>query len=107
MDQELKAKWIAALRSGDIKQARGELLNEKGEMCCVGVLGRLLGITDEALYQWRGFLGGCANSPGLDPLDKVGLPFGEIARLAGMNDGSGGKPANSFAEIAAHIEANL
>jgi hypothetical protein len=39
MDPEIKAKWVADLRSGNIKQARGVLVREDtGAMCCLGVL---------------------------------------------------------------------
>lgn len=37
MNQEIKAKWIAALRSGEYKQTRF-VLNDKTGMCCLGVL---------------------------------------------------------------------
>lgn len=38
MNPEIKAKWLAALRSGEYKQGRGYLQNGKGEFCCLGVL---------------------------------------------------------------------
>lgn len=39
MSKELFTKWVAALRSGEIKQAKGTLINETtGAMCCLGVL---------------------------------------------------------------------
>lgn len=39
MNQEIKEKWVAALRSGDYKQGKGELHNvTKGTHCCLGVL---------------------------------------------------------------------
>jgi hypothetical protein len=37
MNPELKQKWLAALRSGEYKQARGYLKTEFG-YCCLGVL---------------------------------------------------------------------
>ena len=37
MNQEIKQEWIAALRSGEYKQATGLLNNCEG-MCCLGVL---------------------------------------------------------------------
>jgi len=37
MNAELKAKWLSALRSGAIKQARETLQSADG-MCCLGVL---------------------------------------------------------------------
>lgn len=39
MDKKIKAKWLEALFSGEFKQTRGRLKNERsGGMCCLGVL---------------------------------------------------------------------
>ena len=35
---EIKQLWLAALRSGDYKQAQGVLRNPSNAMCCLGVL---------------------------------------------------------------------
>ena len=37
MKQEIKEKWVAALRSGEYRQTRSTLRDEKG-FCCLGVL---------------------------------------------------------------------
>lgn len=37
MNPEIKAKWVAALRSGEYEQGRGSLLRD-GKHCCLGVL---------------------------------------------------------------------
>lgn len=37
MDQEIKERWVAALRSGDYPQARSKL-NDGTGFCCLGVL---------------------------------------------------------------------
>lgn len=37
MNGEVKAKWIAALRSGEYEQGRN-FLREEGSYCCLGVL---------------------------------------------------------------------
>jgi hypothetical protein len=37
MNQEIKLKWLEALRSGQYKQTKYSLKNEKG-FCCLGVL---------------------------------------------------------------------
>lgn len=37
MNQEIKAKWVAALRSGEYKQGEGRLRNGD-KFCCLGVL---------------------------------------------------------------------
>lgn len=41
MTPELKALWIAALRSGDYKQGTGALRNPDNTWCCLGVLGHI------------------------------------------------------------------
>lgn len=38
MDANLKAKWIAALRSGEYKQGGGALRSDDNSYCCLGVL---------------------------------------------------------------------
>ena len=38
MTPELKAQWIAALRSGEYTQGRGALKTGDGGYCCLGVL---------------------------------------------------------------------
>lgn len=37
MNQEIKKEWVAALRSGEYKQAKGQLKKDSG-FCCLGVL---------------------------------------------------------------------
>jgi hypothetical protein len=38
MNPEIKAKWVAALRSGMYRQGRMQLRNRDDEFCCLGVL---------------------------------------------------------------------
>ena len=38
MNQELKARWITALRSGVYKQGKGRLRSTEDRFCCLGVL---------------------------------------------------------------------
>ena len=96
MDKELKAKWVAELRSGAIKQGHGKLLDESGAMCCIGVLGRICGISDAALMEHATRVRG----EGLEALNAL---EGEHPwDLAAMND-----QGDTFAEIADYIEANL
>ena len=38
MNPEIKAKWLAALRSGEYQQGQNWLKNGKGGFCCLGVL---------------------------------------------------------------------
>lgn len=91
MDQELKSKWIAALRSGKFKQGEGALCRD-GAYCCLGVLCEVAGRDDD----WREW--------SLNPFmnGAYGMSYEEAAEYANMNDGG-----KSFAEIADHIGANL
>ena len=38
MKKDTKEKWVAALRSGEYKQCQGELKDDSGAHCCLGVL---------------------------------------------------------------------
>lgn len=104
MNKQLKTKWVKALRSGTIKQGRGGLLDAKGRMCCIGVLGRIRGLSDKTLLK-------CADSLSGEGLKKLEFLGDEARRLAAMNDGTrynGGLPKkHNFKQIAAWIEANL
>lgn len=100
MDQELKAKWVEALRSGKYEQATG-WLREGNRYCCLGVLCDISG-----QGEWEPI-----NNPtqGYKYLGYVAVMPEEIAQfgeqettLVLMNDR--GKP---FTDIADWIEQNL
>lgn len=38
MKKSIMEKWVAALRSGEYKQGKGQLRNSQNEFCCLGVL---------------------------------------------------------------------
>jgi hypothetical protein len=100
MKAELKAKLIAALRSGRYTQARHRMYDAKtGGYCCMGVAcvellgakpdesGAILG--QEFTIGWRADTG-------------FGIDDETRARLERMNDSG-----STFAEIADWIEANV
>jgi hypothetical protein len=91
MDKELKAKWVAALRSGKYAQGQGDYFDpETGTYCCLGVLDIVdLGDACTNLHLW-----GEAES-------KAG-ESSQLQELIRMND-----TGKSFSEIADWIEANL
>jgi hypothetical protein len=118
MDPELKAKWLAALRSGSYQQGRGALLHcgdGDKEYCCLGVLGRLCGCGDGTLESGQ-VLDDINMAHVLGPWSPPGLGrrFFQFdpgrrdthvtiqRRLAAMNDAGA-----SFSQIADWIEANL
>jgi hypothetical protein len=100
MDAELKAKWVAALRSGEYRQATGLLYwGNPDAYCCLGVLGCVANGTRGRLgaYGSEGFRNG-----GYDiALKQIGEKA--QAKLSRMND-RGGK---TFPEIADYIEKHL
>ena len=102
LDPEFKAKWVAALRSGEYKQAKGRL-QEDGAYCCLGVAMKLCGIQDESMSTY------CyASNLQRENPTKIPAFFRDAVvssgpwKLADMNDSG-----KTFYEIADYIEANL
>lgn len=92
MVPEVKAQWIADLRSGEIPQTQGKLHRVDGSMCCLGVLSKLAadeGVVEVVqqgnLFSYNGLLGGLSDQTcqwaGLVRNDRVTsmgiLPFKE------------------------------
>lgn len=110
MDQELKAKWVAALRSGKYKQAKGTLNDCGGGYCCLGVLLDVSGRGDwrgpsyeieadeESIY--------CDCDLGRRGRTEFEISAEQEATLVCMNDGLEG-PKKNFTAIAKYIEKNL
>ena len=100
MDAELKAKWVAALRSGEYRQGKRLLHDEDhNTYCCLGVLCALIGkqSADRHMVSHK-----FARSIGCRIYnDDKGQGF-PLAQLSHMNDSG-----QSFAEIADYIERNL
>lgn len=118
MDAGIKARWIAALRSGEYEQAYGQLRSNKG-YCCLGVLSEIAVdagvITKERIDTGDGWTEAYGNgSSGYLPSlvrDWAGLPDtnplvqadGRGQSLAWVNDHSG----KTFTQIADLIEEHL
>jgi hypothetical protein len=112
---DIKAKWVAALRSGEYKQAKG-LLRYSDAFCCLGVLCDLHS-KETGEGQWRVFsgaeyayLGPTASLPErvMEWADmpismgaEMDFPGGPIT-LSALND-----RGHSFKQIAALIEEQL
>jgi len=95
MNKTIKAKWVAALRSGKYKRAEGVMRkgtasNPEG-FCCLGVLCDVVG-------QKRFKAQSTFSNPAINHL----LPHNVRQRLGYMNDGG-----KTFKEIANYIEQNL
>jgi hypothetical protein len=100
MDAELKARWVAALRSGEYEQGRRQL-RAGDTYCCLGVLCVVASI------PLNGIGTSCVSPSGADldyrPLRDLLGDRGGAGELMAMND----LDRRSFAQIAAYIEANL
>lgn len=115
MKPEIKARWVAALRSGEYKQGTDRLKTPNGEFCCLGVLcdlyhkektagiwdgsGNLDGIQLPAscVMDWAGLL---SDNPDV-------LAYGVSGPLSAHNDGDYSHGPLPFSEIADAIEAQL
>lgn len=105
MDAQLKRKWVKALRSGRYKQGDATLRDEKGRMCCLGVLMHIQGV------DWK-----AVNDRITETLPKgfnAGLTRRQRNILASKNDGSfcrstdGHMEYQNFKQIADYIESHL
>lgn len=99
MNAELKAKWIAALRSGDFKQATGILQangRDEPSFCCLGVLCKV----NEPLLE---NVNTTSVFNGYKPIHNLVGSAILVDKLIDLND----HERNSFAEIADFIEAHI
>ena len=108
MNQELKERWIRALKSGAFKQAQCSLINETGDAyCCLGVMGILLGLGNNRLRTMR------YSTPGTERvnindklsmriLKRIGLTVKQQNTLADINDYNEG-----FYAVIRYIEENI
>jgi hypothetical protein len=96
IDPVVKARWTAALRSGNYSQGHGRLVNHLGRFCCLGVACHLAGLlkdVQDPYTAWgHGVVGGAI--PGLDKQTAE--------TLAEMND-----EGADFDQIAAWIDEHL
>lgn len=97
MNQELKAKWVAALRSGEYQQATGALKVLDG-YCCLGVFCVVAGLPISA--NGVGVEDGTYNGTYKPLVDAIGK--GALTRLWGKND-----DRVPFPKIADWIEIKL
>jgi hypothetical protein len=110
MNPEIKAKWVAALRSGEYKQGHTYLRNRDNKFCCLGVLCDIIDPTlwtqEQKFETSFSYLGRLAELPGSlqeeFELGNMGTHPNLDQSLASMNDGG-----CSFEEIADIIEKHL
>jgi DNA-directed RNA polymerase subunit N (RpoN/RPB10) len=93
MDKELKAKWVAALRSGEYQQGYATLYDSGiDRYCCLGVLISVADVFD----------GPAAHGGRYEWLDNQ-LGQDRATKCAELNDST----EASFSQIADWIEANI
>lgn len=116
MNQEIKAKWIADLRSGKFPQTRGALNQLEAStvgdppvgFCCLGVLceqavsAGLIAKREMSIFADYGPHSSVSSLPVM-VRTWAGIDSATENTLIDMNDGA----RSSFAEIADWIEANL
>lgn len=117
MDQDIKKKWVDALRSGDYDQVLGALkreqvLSETGlGYCCLGVLCEVMGVENEkkeegTVYDFLFPRGGWSSRETTMPepgwAEDIGLDWNTAHYLAKMND-----DGESFEVIARYVEENV
>lgn len=121
MNQEVKQKWITALRGGEYKQGRDALKTADNTFCCLGVLCDLY-LQEGNPGEWKYVRGGINVRFYPDPTTLEGsnaayLPE-SVQQWAGMDSDNGSMgteyplstlndAGKSFLEIADIIEQNL
>ena len=101
MNKEIKALWLAALRSKKYKQTRRNLKHGKGH-CCIGVL---CDVIDPTAWKTAPIRWGNLPCKKTTPYEANGVPldYEDAQELMRMNDRDG----STFEEIATYIEENL
>ncbi len=101
MNEDLKKRWVAALRSGKYEQGHNSLRRSDGTFCCLGVLADIADPSAwvwTSVWQWHGDDQTIPDPEGID----IGLTRTNQEVLATMND-----CGDSFSKIAEHIERTL
>ncbi len=110
MNQEIKARWVAALRSGEYRQARG-MLRDGDAFCCLGVLCDLHAKESGGEWDNDGEYHGADEILPADVVGWAGLiapnPFAGNHYLGTWNDGTTDVQPQDFSAIAALIEEYL
>lgn len=112
MRPEDKAKWAAALRSGEYKQGHMALMDYQGHYCCLGVLCKINGLTSsETGGEFNEFTYNGEVSSFFLPSNfrkEIGLSQEDADRLTKMNDGKITEDIepHTFEQIADYIEQN-
>lgn len=107
MPKDLRDKWLAALRSGEHKQAHNTLIDRKtGGMCCLGLLQLVAdGVVEDDVYpseDWR--IAHKVRFTGEEGQDGGERPWLPSANECATRLNDSGMP---FVELADHLEAAI
>ena len=105
MNGDIKAKWLAALRSGEYGQCFYSLRKDGHKFCCLGVLCDVISPGEWAAGpDEEGDIphGESCLMPPMEVVERAGLNVFYTADLSRMND-----DRKTFATIADYIEDNL
>ena len=107
MNNEVKARWIQALKSGNFQQGKNSLHYEN-KFCCLGVLCELAVENNVSSYERSvdssyTYYDGGSTTPAARVLNWAELESITVETLIRMNDSY----ENSFETIANYIEENL
>lgn len=101
MDPEVRAKWTAALRSGEYEQGTGTLRDANDRYCCLGVLCDVAGMNWSAMQEEGVYMvEGCYDYPPAELIESVKLTDDRVQTLVSLNDDT----RAPFTEIADYIE---
>lgn len=106
MNPDIKAKWVAALRSGTFVQGKEHLKREStggATFCCLGVLCEVAGVAlIKSITDYYTEDNPMSAYLGVKAMKAIGLSPAEQDTLARMND-----EGTPFSVIADYIEVNL
>jgi hypothetical protein len=99
MNEDLKEKWVAALRGDDYEQCQYKLRDDKNRYCCLGVL---LDVHDHEFVQQMGDVD--SSEDGYRKLrDEIGLSQEQLWEFYELND----TKQLPFKAIADYVEENI
>ena len=106
MNPQVKAKWVAALRSGEYKQGRRQLRTKNNRFCCLGVLCNIHAQEHPRIAAEQKsptlYMGVCGTLPA-EVVEWAVMPAYIEGQLVDMNDLS----KMNFKQIADWVEKNL
>lgn len=86
MKEDVRKKWVEALRSGRYEQGQDYLATETGKFCCLGVLCEIAvgeGVIPKPTLRWAN--GVYRYSYGVDTIKTTQVPPREVWEWAGLS----------------------